>query len=536
MDMKKALILLSISVLILGFIPSTVSVDGGDVTDSRLVLFYSSTCPHCKTEKEWLKTTIEPKYPDLVIEMYDVNLNRDLFKRMCEEHNTVPAYVPRTFVGGKVFIGFTSGDGELIYQPGYEAYKGYANQIEYALMGCLNNNKSCPLLAGAAIEASQNDPLVKELVDENPRSLSNVVLINDSYLVAWWTPERIRSNLYYPNVLVYVDAESGEVLKSEIPSEPVEGLNKPILSMNWIHASILFVMILYLLSYLVLQRKLNWGVRYWIVGFMGILIVSLFVLVVTTPEEMIEKFARGFPLPVFVFIIALADGFNPCAFTVLLVLLSLLTHTRSRKRMGLIGSIFIFTSGVMYFIFIMLLTLVISWLSATIGGYEWILWTLIGFVVVTAGIINIKDFFFFKKGVSLGISADNRGRIFGKAGGIVRNVRDAETNGALALAVIGVIVLAVFVNLVELGCTAMLPTVYIKAMENKSVSTVVLYTAFYSLVYIIPLLAILGNFLYSFKSERLNEEQGRILKLVGGVIMLILGLILLLKPELLMFG
>ncbi|MEA3254655.1 MAG: hypothetical protein U9Q22_02350 [Candidatus Altiarchaeota archaeon] len=535
MDVGKGLILLTLAAIIC-FVPSTALVHEVNQSDSGLVFFYSSTCPHCKAEKEWLKTVIKPKYPDLVIEMYDVKPDRDLFKRMCEEHNTVPVGVPRTFVDGKVFIGFTPGDGELIYQQGYEAYRGYSNQIEYAIMGCLNNNKSCPLLTGAAIEASRNDPRVKELVDENPGSLSNVVLINDSYLVAWWTQERIKSNLYYPNVLVYVDAESGEILRSEVPSGPILGLDKPIQSMNWIHASILSVMILYLLSYLVLQRKLKWDVRYWIAGFTGILIVSFFVLAVTTPEEMIEKFARGFPLPVFVFIIALADGFNPCAFTVLIVLLSLLTHTRSRKRMGLIGSIFIFTSGVMYFIFIMLLTLAISWLSATIGGYEWIIWTLIGLVVVLAGIINIKDFFFFKKGVSLGISADNRGRIFGKAGGIVRNVRDAETNGALTLAVAGVILLAVFVNLVELGCTAMLPTIYIKAMENKSFLTVVFYTAFYSLVYIIPLLAILGNFLYSFKSERLNEEQGRVLKLVGGVIMLILGLILLLKPELLMFG
>ena len=64
----------------------------------------------------------------------------------------------------------------------------------------------------------------------------------------------------------------------------------------------------------------------------------------------------------------------------------------------------------------------------------------------------------------------------------------------------------------------------------------IFWTAIYAGIYIIPLLAILLNFIYSFKSSRLTERQGRILKLLGGTFMVFFGLVMIFKPELLMFG
>jgi len=102
------------------------------------------------------------------------------------------------------------------------------------------------------------------------------------------------------------------------------------------------------------------------------------------------------------------------------------------------------------------------------------------------------------------------------------------------------IALSALVNLVELGCTAMLPVAYMSALFNRYGNSVgfyhIAYTAFYSFVYVIPLFAILGSFLYSFKSERLTEDQARMLKLAGGIVMLGLGLVLLMNPDLLSFG
>jgi hypothetical protein len=130
--------------------------------------------------------------------------------------------------------------------------------------------------------------------------------------------------------------------------------------------------------------------------------------------------------------------------------------------------------------------------------------------------------------------------IFQKAGKIVKGVDRAEDNKELILALAGTVFLATLVNIVELGCTAMLPAAYMSALFNRFGNSVGLlhasYTLLYSIVYVIPLLVILADFLYSFKSDRLTENQARTLKLLGGIFMLVLGVILILKPGLLVFS
>jgi thiol-disulfide isomerase/thioredoxin len=503
---------------------------------TKLILFHSESCPHCQEERGWLNG-IRSNYPDLVIEEYEISSpeNATLFERMSAEYNTSAAGVPRTFIGSKVFVGFSSEEGDLVYNQGYKAYIGYSNQIEKAIHECLFD--VCSSLSDQVVDISKKSPQVAELIKKDSRASSTKAFINGSYVVGWWTTERISSKLDYPDLLVYIDGVDGSILKTEIPSSRILGLDKPVQGANIIFIGILLVLLLYLCLYLFLRNRLKWSTHYWASGFIAIVIILFFILAVTTPVSIIERFAKKFPFPVFVFIIALADGFNPCAFTVLIVLLSLLTHTKSRKKMLLIGGVFVLTSSFMYFLFIMVLTLVGSWIF---GQYGSILLKVLGVLVVLAGLINIKDFFFFKKGISLTISDQHRGRIFRHAGKIVKRVDKAESKKAIIIALIGTAALAALVNLVELGCTAMLPAAYMSALFNQYGNSIgfyhVLYTAFYSLVYVIPLFAILGDFLYSFKSERLSESQARLLKLFGGLIMLGLGMVLLIKPDLLSFG
>jgi glutaredoxin len=503
---------------------------------AKLILFHSESCPHCQDERRWLDG-IRSNYPDLVIEEYEIGSpeNASLFEKMSAEYNTSSAGVPRTFIGSKVFVGFSSEEGDLVYNQGYKGYIGYANQIEKSIQECLFD--ICSSLSDQVVDISKKSPLVAELIKKDSRALSTKAFINGSYAVGWWTTERMSSKLDYPDLLVYIDGVDGSILKTVVPSSRILGLDKPGQGASVVFIGILLVLLLYLCLYLFLRNRLKWSTRYWASGFIALVILVFFILAVTTPVSVIERFAKTFPFPVFVFVIALADGFNPCAFTVLIVLLSLLTHTNSRKKMLLIGSVFVLTSAFMYFLFIMILTLVGSWVF---GQYGSTLLKVLGVLVVIAGIINIKDFFYFKKGISLTISDEHRSRIFRHAGKIVKKVDRAENKRSLLIPLLGTAALAALVNLVELGCTAMLPAAYMSALFNQYGNTIgfyhVLYTAMYSIVYVIPLFAILGDFLYSFKSDRLTEDQARILKLVGGLIMLGLGLILLIKPDLLSFG
>ncbi|MBW2983924.1 glutaredoxin family protein [Candidatus Woesearchaeota archaeon] len=303
--------------------------------------------------------------------------------------------------------------------------------------------------------------------------------------------------------------------------------------------SILLVPFLLLLVYFIFLFVFNRKIekRYLIGTFFGVFIVILFYIIHNIPKESVLSFAKQFSFPVFTFIIALLDGFNPCAFAVLAILLSLLVYAKSRAKMALIGVIFILTSGVMYFLFIIILMLL---RAEILGAYKEPIRIGIGIIAITAGAINLKDFFFFKKGLSLTISSEKMGRLVAKMRNVVDEVKNATTKKALFIAILGTILLAVFVNIIELGCTLILPIEYIEVLiTNYGTQLEALhygYTAFYSCIYIIPLLAILGTFLYSLKSMRVRELQGKVLKLIGGLVMLGLGLILIFKPELLVFG
>lgn len=233
--------------------------------------------------------------------------------------------------------------------------------------------------------------------------------------------------------------------------------------------------------------------------------------------------ASKISLPVITFVLGLADGFNPCAFFVLFFLLSLLIHAQSRKKMLLIGGIFVFFSALVYFVFMA------AWLNLfLVVGKVAIITTIAGIVAVTVALINMKDFFFYKKGVSLSIPDKLKPKLF-------HRMRDLLKAGSLPLIILGTVTLAITANTYELLCTFGFPMVFTRILTLYGLSTLqyYLYLIFYNIIYIIPLLVIVIAFTITLGAKKLTEWQGRILKLISGVMMLCLGLILLLKPELL---
>ncbi len=236
--------------------------------------------------------------------------------------------------------------------------------------------------------------------------------------------------------------------------------------------------------------------------------------------------AKKISLPFFTVVIGFLDGFNPCAIWVLCFLLTLLMHAKSRKKIFLIGGIFVFASGLVYFIFMA------AWLNFfLLVGYVNILRIIIAVVAVVMGLINMKDFFFFKKGLSLTIPEKAKSKLFKK----MRSLVYAQ---ALPAMILGTIVLAFTANTFELLCTAGFPAIYTRILTLNNLSSFAYYgyLVLYNLVYVIPLAVVVGIFGYTRSAHKFTEKQGRILKLVGGLLMLALGLILLLKPALLSFG
>jgi thiol-disulfide isomerase/thioredoxin len=226
-------------------------------------------------------------------------------------------------------------------------------------------------------------------------------------------------------------------------------------------------------------------------------------------------------LPVFTLVIAALDSFNPCAFFVLLFLLSLLVHAHSRARMAIIGGTFVLFSGGIYFIFMA------AWLNLFLLTENMAAVTTIAALValLVAG-INIKDFFFFKEGVTLSIPDSARPRLLDRMRGLVKAA-------SLPAMLAGTSLLAIGANGYELLCTAGFPMVFTRVLTLNHLSTTgyYLYLALYNVVYIIPLAIIVGIFAVTLGSRKLSEWQGRVLKLVSGIMMLGLGLVLLVNPD-----
>jgi len=236
-----------------------------------------------------------------------------------------------------------------------------------------------------------------------------------------------------------------------------------------------------------------------------------------------EVAANDYSLPLFTVIIAGLDAFNPCAFFVLLFLLSLLVHAHSRLRMLLIGGTFVLVSGAVYFVFMA------AWLNLflIVGSLSWI--TLIaGLIAIAIGLLGIKDFFMFPRGPSLSISDGHKPKLYGR----IRTLLSADSMPTLML---GTFILAIVANSYELLCTAGFPMVYTRALtlHQPDETSYYLYLLLYNVVYVIPLAIIVVLFTMSLGARKLTLNEGRLLKLLSGVMMLGLGVILLLNPGLL---
>ena len=231
--------------------------------------------------------------------------------------------------------------------------------------------------------------------------------------------------------------------------------------------------------------------------------------------------AEALSLPLLTLVLAGMDAFNPCAFFVLLFLLSLLVHAKSRTRMLIVGGTFVMFSGIVYFVFMA------AWLNVfLIAGELRVITMIAGLLALTVAALNIKDFFWFKEGPSLSIPESAKPGLFKRMRGIV-------ATGSLGPMLASTVLLAIVANSYELLCTAGFPMVYTRVLTLAELETWQYYAwlAVYNVIYVIPLLAIVIVFVKTMGARKLSESEGRILKLVSGFMMLGFGLMLLAAPQ-----
>lgn len=228
-------------------------------------------------------------------------------------------------------------------------------------------------------------------------------------------------------------------------------------------------------------------------------------------------------LPLFTLALGLLDGFNPCAMWVLLFLLSLLVHVRSRARMALVPGTFVLVSGAVYYAFMA------AWLGVfMLLGFSSTVRIGLAAVALAIGTTNLKDFFAFGRGPSLAIPASARPGLYARMRAVLRA-------DALPASLAAVAALAVVVNFVELLCTAGFPAIYTAVLAQQGLGVLAhhAYLALYILAYVADDALMVALAVFTLGSRRLDERSGRWLKLASGAAMLALGAALLFRPDLL---
>jgi len=235
---------------------------------------------------------------------------------------------------------------------------------------------------------------------------------------------------------------------------------------------------------------------------------------------------KDFSIPSAAMLVGFVDGFNPCAMWVLLFLISMLLTMKDRKRMWILGLSFLFTSALVY----MLIMLFWYKLSINITTSIFIR-NIIALFAIVAAIFNIKKFFTSKDS---GCSVTNDR----KRKSILEKIKKFTHEKNFLIAICGVVGLAISVNIVELACSLGLPLVFTQllAINNVDGFMAFIYTLIYILFFLIDDIIVFVIAMSTMKVRAISTKYNKYSHLVGGIIMFIIGVLLLIKPEWLMFN
>ncbi len=235
---------------------------------------------------------------------------------------------------------------------------------------------------------------------------------------------------------------------------------------------------------------------------------------------------RDLSLPALTLVLGAIDGFNPCAMWTLIFLMGLLLGMKDKRRMWLLGSVFIAGSAMVYFLFMA------AWLNLLLflGLVLWIR-AAIGLLAFAGGAYYLRQFFVNPEGAREVTAAEPRRRV-------MERMRALAQDRQLLMAMGGILLLAFAVNLIELVCSAGIPAVYTQVLALTSMPRWQYYGCLllYVLVFMLDDRVIFFASMVTLHMTGLTGKYARWSHLLGGVTMVTIGALLILRPEWLVFG
>lgn len=225
-------------------------------------------------------------------------------------------------------------------------------------------------------------------------------------------------------------------------------------------------------------------------------------------------------------ILGFIDGFNPCAMWILLLLINMCISIKDKKKMLIVCLTFIITSGIIYFLSMLGIGFILD--LTTIAYIR----NIIAILAIVLGIYNLYTYLKTRKQTGCHVvKKEKRKTIITKINNILNNKNTLLMFG-------GTIILATSVSLVEMACSLGFPTIFLELLSINNIHSFlkVTYLLIYILFYLIDDIVVLFLSIKAFEAKGISTKYNKYVHLIGGIIMVIMGILLIFKPEWIMFN
>ncbi len=232
-------------------------------------------------------------------------------------------------------------------------------------------------------------------------------------------------------------------------------------------------------------------------------------------------------IPLVAVVLGFIDGFNPCAMWILLFLINMFLGYKNRKKSWILGFTFLFVSGLIYFLSMLGLNLVLSVVAINF------IKVIIALFILIAGILNLRKYLRTRKEEAGCEIVDDK-----KRRKLITKVSKIMSNKSFLLSIIGICLLAVSVNLIELACSLGFPMIFTEILAINHINGLmrIIYLLIYIFFYMLDDMIVFTISMITLEATGITNKYNKLCTLISAIIMIIMGLLLLLKPDWLMLN
>lgn len=236
---------------------------------------------------------------------------------------------------------------------------------------------------------------------------------------------------------------------------------------------------------------------------------------------------KNISLPLVAIILGFIDGFNPCAMWILLFLINMLFGLKDKKKQWILGLTFLIVSGFVYFLSMLGINFLLG-----VATINWLKIAIAIFILI-AGIINFRKYFKIRNEEAGCSVIDNK-----KRKKLMSRMRKIMASNSFILSLLGIILLAVSVNLIELACSLGFPLIFTEMLEINDINGFlkILYLIIYITFYMVDDILVFGLSMITLEATGITNKYNKLCTIISAIIMIIMGLLLIFKPDWLMLN